>query len=218
MKKILIILISFYLINNFALAAGGDSGGSSSKISMYDEAVKLIKRAGKLEKKDNPDKAVKLYKQAFGKLEKANKKDKDNPDILNYMGYTSRKSGNFDEAEKFYLKGLSLDIKAGEQIALVGSSGSGKSTIASLLLQFYKLDAGSITFDGKNATEYSINELRSQMAFVPQEVILLGGSIEENIRYGKLNASYNEVVAAAHIENYAQKLFLWADKEDRDAR
>ena len=111
MKKILIILISFFLINNFALAAGGDSGGSSSKISMYDEAVKLIKRAGKLEKKDKKDKAVKLYKEAFNKLETANKKDKNNPDILNYMGFTSRKSGNFNEAEKFYLKGLSLDPK-----------------------------------------------------------------------------------------------------------
>tara|TARA_B100000945_G_scaffold223752_1_gene180783 strand:- start:16 stop:504 length:489 start_codon:yes stop_codon:yes gene_type:complete len=109
MNKILIIIISFFFINNFALAAGGDSGGSSSKVSMYDEAVKLIKRAGKLEKKEKKDKAVKLYKEAFSKLEKANKKDKNNPDILNYMGYTSRKSGNFNEAEKFYLKGLSLD-------------------------------------------------------------------------------------------------------------
>ena len=110
MKKILIILISFFFINNLAFAAGGD-GGSSTKISMYDEAVKLIKRAGKLEKKEKKDKAVKLYKEAFKKLEKANKKDKNNPDILNYMGYTSRKSGNFNEAEKFYLKGLSLDPK-----------------------------------------------------------------------------------------------------------
>ena len=109
MRKILILVTAFFLINNFALAAGGDSGSSTSKISMYDEAIKLIKRAGKLEKKDNKDKAVKLYKEAFVKLEKANKKDKDNPDILNYMGFTSRKSGNFDEAEKFYLKGLSLN-------------------------------------------------------------------------------------------------------------
>ena len=109
MRKILILVTAFFLINSFALAAGGDSGSSTSKISMYDEAVKLIKRAGKLEKKDNKDKAVKLYKEAFVKLEKANKKDKDNPDILNYMGFTSRKSGNFDEAEKFYLKGLSLN-------------------------------------------------------------------------------------------------------------
>ena len=67
MKRILILTISFLLINNFAFAAGGDSG-SSSKISTYDEAVKLIKRAGKLEKKDNKDKAVKLYKEAFNKL------------------------------------------------------------------------------------------------------------------------------------------------------
>ena len=108
MKKILIIASAFILICNLAFAAGGDSG-SSKKASMYDEAVKLIKRAGKLEKKDNTDKAVKLYKEAFGKLETANKKDKNNPDILNYMGFTSRKSGNFNEAEKFYLKGLSLN-------------------------------------------------------------------------------------------------------------
>ena len=109
MKKILILASAFLLINNLALAAGSDGGSSSSKVSMYDEAVKLIKRAGKLEKKDNKDKATKLYKDAFNKLEKANKKDKDNPDILNYMGFTSRKSGNFEDAEKFYLKGLSLN-------------------------------------------------------------------------------------------------------------
>jgi len=107
MKKIIIIIFTL-LINNYALGAGSDSS-ESSKGSMYDEAVKLIKRAGKLEKKDKTDKAVKLYKEAFNKLEKADKKDKDNPDILNYMGFTSRKSGNFDEAEKFYLKGLSLN-------------------------------------------------------------------------------------------------------------
>ena len=109
MKKIIILISAFILINNLALAAGGDSGSSSTKVSMYDEAVKLIKRAGKLEKKNKTDKAVKLYKEAFSKLQKADKKDKDNPDILNYMGFTSRKSGNFDEAEKFYLKGLSLN-------------------------------------------------------------------------------------------------------------
>ena len=111
MKKILILISVFFLINNFAFAAGGDSSSSSTKASMYDEAVKLIKRAGKLEKKDNIDKATKLYKEAFSKLEKAYKKDKNNPDILNYMGFTSRKSGNFAEAEKFYLKGLSFSPK-----------------------------------------------------------------------------------------------------------
>ncbi|MDC1188453.1 ABC transporter transmembrane domain-containing protein [Flavobacteriales bacterium] len=110
------------------------------------------------------------------------------------FAYPSRK-------EVQILNKLSLKITAGEQIALVGASGSGKSTIASLLLQFYTLDGGSIKFDGKQASDYAINDLRSQMAFVPQEVILLGGSIEENIRYGKPNASDIEVQDAAKKAN-----------------
>ena len=90
------------------MAAGSDSSGGDTKVSLYDEAVKLVKRAGKLEKKEKPDKAKKLYTQAFKKLEKAYKSDKKNPDILNYMGFTTRKIGNFDQAEKFYLEGLGI--------------------------------------------------------------------------------------------------------------
>ena len=97
------------------MAAGSDSsssdssGGESKKTSFYDDAVKLVKRAGKLEKKSKPDKAKKLYSQAFKKLEKAYKTDKKNPDILNYMGFTTRKIGNFEQAEKYYLEGLSIE-------------------------------------------------------------------------------------------------------------
>ncbi len=107
MKKIYVIIFSI-LLSTSLFAAGGDSG-SSSEASLYDDAVKLVKRAGKLEKKENLDKANKLYSQAFTKLEKALKKDKKNPDILNYMGFTSRKTGNFEIAEKFYLQGLSIN-------------------------------------------------------------------------------------------------------------
>ena len=106
MKKIFVIIFSI-LVSSTLFAAGGDSGGSSDA-SLYDEAVKLVKRAGKLERKDKLDKAKKLYSQAFTKLEKAHKKNKKDPDILNYMGYTSRKVGNFEVAEKFYLQGLSI--------------------------------------------------------------------------------------------------------------
>ena len=109
MKIILVLFISTFLSFN-VFAAGSDSSGSSDA-SMYDEGVKLVKRAGKLEKKDKADKAKKLYSQAFKKFEKAYSKDKKNPDILNYLGFTSRKSGNFTEAEDYYLKGLSLDPK-----------------------------------------------------------------------------------------------------------
>ena len=94
--------------NDSSSSSSGSSGSESSKESLYDDAVKLVKRAGKLEKKSKPDKAKKLYTQAFKKLEKAYKKDKKNPDILNYMGFTTRKVGNFNQAEKFYLEGLSI--------------------------------------------------------------------------------------------------------------
>ena len=114
MKKVLIIVLSL-LFSSTLMAAGSDSSsnsssGSSSSMdeSLYEDAVKLVKRAGKLEKKDKTDKAKKLYAQAFNKLEKAYKSDKKNPDILNYMGFTTRKTGNFEKAEKFYLEGLSL--------------------------------------------------------------------------------------------------------------
>ena len=97
------------------MAAGSDSSGSSSssgdsnnKEALYEDAVKLVKRAGKLEKKEKTEKAKKLYSQAFKKLEKAYKKDKSNPDILNYMGFATRKIGDFAKAEKFYLKGLNI--------------------------------------------------------------------------------------------------------------
>ena len=107
MKKIAILFIALFFSTHL-IAAGSDSSGDSSKESLYDDAVKLVKRAGKLEKKAKPNKAKKLYAQAFSKLEKAYKSDKKNPDILNYMGYTTRKVGNFDQAEKFYLEGLKI--------------------------------------------------------------------------------------------------------------
>ena len=106
MKKFVAIIFSI-LVSSTLFAAGGDGGGSSDA-SLYDEAVKLVKRAGKLERKDKLDKAKKLYSQAFTKLEKAHKKNKKDPDILNYMGFTSRKVGNFEIAEKFYLEGLKI--------------------------------------------------------------------------------------------------------------
>ena len=122
MKKIIVIISTLFLISNLALAAGSDSDSSSggasssggsgdSKTSLYKEAVSLVKRAGKLEKKEKQDRAAKLYTQAFKKLEKAHRTDKKNPDILNYMGFTSRKTGNFEDAENFYLKGLEIDPK-----------------------------------------------------------------------------------------------------------
>tara|TARA_B100000900_G_C20285615_1_gene595919 strand:+ start:62 stop:547 length:486 start_codon:yes stop_codon:yes gene_type:complete len=106
--KTFFYIISILLFSTYVFAAGSDSSSDSSVSDPYKDAKNLVKRAGKLEKKDKIDKAKKLYAQAFKKLEKAYSSDKNNPDILNYMGYTSRKIGNFDQAEKFYLSGLNI--------------------------------------------------------------------------------------------------------------
>ena len=106
MKKIIFTFI-FLLLTNFSLAAmSGDSG--SNQENLYKAAKKLIIKAKKLEKKDKLEKALKLYSKAYDKLSKAYDKDKKNPDILNYLGFTLRKAGNFEEAEKFYLEGLEI--------------------------------------------------------------------------------------------------------------
>ena len=99
------------------------------------------------------------------------------------------------------LKDLSLTASNGEQVAIVGPSGAGKSTIASLLLQFYEPDSGGLFFDDRPAHEFPISQLRRQMAFVPQDVILFGGSIKENIAYGKPGASDDEIIEAAKNAN-----------------
>lgn len=123
---------------------------------------------------------------------------------LNLKGEVSLNNVSFsyetrDDVE--VIKGISLDVAAGQQIALVGSSGAGKSTLSALLLQFYHTTSGEITFDGKPASDYNLSELRNEMAIVPQEVILFGGTIKENIAYGRLNATEEEVIEAAKGAN-----------------
>ncbi|MBN8249008.1 MAG: ATP-binding cassette domain-containing protein, partial [Verrucomicrobia bacterium] len=95
------------------------------------------------------------------------------------------------------LRGISLHAAAGEKIALVGPSGAGKSTLVSLLLRLYEPTAGRLYLDGRPAADVPLSEVRSHLAMVPQEVLLFGGSIEENIRYGRPDASPDAVRLAA---------------------
>lgn len=99
------------------------------------------------------------------------------------------------------LKEISFSVAADQQIALVGPSGAGKSTIVSLLLRLYNPTHGSILFDGKAATSFPLSALRSQMAVVPQDVFLFGGTIRENIAYGKPGATDEEIIHAAKQAN-----------------
>jgi ATP-binding cassette subfamily B protein len=124
--------------------------------------------------------------------------------VARFRGEVSFDRVNFaypSRPEVQVLKNLSFSAQEGKVVALVGPSGAGKSTIASLLLRFYDPQQGRILFDGRAATDYGLHELRSQMALVPQEVLLFGGSIAENIAYGKPGATQAEIEAAARRAN-----------------
>lgn len=110
------------------------------------------------------------------------------------------------------LKSISFKVKKGETIALVGPSGSGKSTIASLVLRFYDPKSGEIKVDGKSVNEYALSTLRQNMAIVPQDVLLFGGSIQENIAYGKPGASFQEIIEAARKANALDFIESFPDK------
>ncbi len=99
------------------------------------------------------------------------------------------------------LKGIDIKIAAGQKVALVGPSGVGKSTIIQLLLQFYKISEGDILVDGKSIFDQNIRDFRNNLALVPQEVILFGGTIRENILYGKEDATDEEVIIATKQSN-----------------
>ena len=99
------------------------------------------------------------------------------------------------------LRGLSLEALPGERIALVGPSGAGKSTLTALLLRLYEPESGVLRIDGRDANSYPLRWLRSQMAIVPQDVVLFGGTIAENILYGRPDAREEEVREAAALAN-----------------
>ena len=107
----LFIILTFSLNLNSAYAASGSSGNGKDQTSLYESGKKLVLKAKKLEKKDKIEKAQKLYLKALDKFEKAYAKDKKNADLLNYFGYALRKTGNFEKAEIYYLKGLELDTE-----------------------------------------------------------------------------------------------------------
>lgn len=123
---------------------------------------------------------------------------------LNFS-YPSRK-------EQAVLKNINLEIKSNKMIALVGNSGAGKSTIASLLLMLHRPPKNSLFFDNLDSYEYPLSALRNQISLVPQDIFLFGGSIGENIAYGKPNASDKEIYEAAKNANALEFIDRFPEK------
>ncbi|HEY5747480.1 MAG TPA: ABC transporter transmembrane domain-containing protein [Chryseolinea sp.] len=110
------------------------------------------------------------------------------------------------------LKNLDFKIEPGEKIALIGQSGSGKSTIINLLMRFYAVKEGSIKVDGNNIDQFHLTAYRKNIGIVPQEVILFGGTIQENIAYGKPGATFDEIREAARKANALEFIESFPEK------
>jgi len=186
------VIYSGFIAGNIAGMAGVYSrmqktiGAAENLLQLLDEPTEAI------DEKYNPDPAYTLHGEiTFDKVE---------------FRYPSRK-------ELTVLRDVSFSIEPGQQVALVGPSGAGKSTIASLLLKFYEPTTGKVMFDGRDSSSFPLTSLRAQMAIVMQDVFLFGGSIRENIAYGKPGATENEIIEAAiqanaydFIQSFPEKL------------
>lgn len=110
-------------------------------------------------------------------------------------------SFKYKEEHDYVLKNISLNIQAGEHIALVGTSGVGKTTLCSLIPRFYEINGGEILIDGRNIRDITLRSLRGSIGVVQQDVYLFAGTIADNIRYGKLDASKDEIIDATKKAN-----------------
>lgn len=178
-------LISFVLYSTFV---GASFGGIAELYAQIQKAIGATERVFEL-LDESPEKINSTQNTS------TEHKIKGNVTFKNVaFSYHSRK-------EIKVLKDVSFTANFGQKIAIVGPSGTGKSTIASLLLRFYNIDEGEILVDGKNIYDFDLESLRGNMSIVPQDVILFGGTIRENIAYGKPNATEEEIVTAAKQAN-----------------
>lgn len=180
-------LISFVLYSTFV---GASFGGIAELYAQIQKAVGATERVFEL-LEENPEK-INSTETNSEKIVKGNVSFKKVA-----FSYPSRK-------EIQVLKEVSFDADFGQKIAIVGPSGAGKSTIASLLLRFYNIEKGQINIDGKSIYDYDLETLRGNMSIVPQDVILFGGTIRENIAYGKPHATDEEIIKAAKQANAYQ--------------
>ncbi|MEO7840553.1 MAG: ATP-binding cassette domain-containing protein, partial [Anaerolineales bacterium] len=125
-------------------------------------------------------------------------------------------SFKYKEGYAHVLKNISLNIKVGEYVALVGASGVGKTTLCSLIPRFYEINDGEILLDGLNIRDVSLRSLRRNIGIVQQDVYLFAGTVSDNIRYGKLDAGRQEIMQAAKKANAHNFIMALPDGYDTD--
>ena len=131
--------------------------------------------------------------------------------LENPLGKVSLRNVSFAYNEETILKNISLEVPAGQVIAIVGKSGSGKTTLVNLIPRFYDPQAGTVCIDDIPVQNFSFSSLRSHIGIVPQETMLFNGSIRQNIMYGNMSASEDEIVLAAKAANAHQYISLFPD-------
>ena len=164
-------------------------------------------------------KAIGATESLFDLLEKSPEelKPQNESEKLSLTGKIEFKAAKFSyptRKEKLVLQGVDFQVLPGEKVAIVGPSGAGKTTISALMLRYFDLDEGQILFDGKPAEGFPISALRNEMALVPQDIILFGGTIAQNIEYGKPGASLEEVKMAAKKANALEFIETFPDGFD----
>jgi ATP-binding cassette subfamily B protein len=139
-------------------------------------------------------------------------------ELTHVQGNVAFKDVSFKYKEGYgpVLRNISLAIKAGEYVALVGASGVGKTTLCSLIPRFYEVTAGKIVLDGKDIRNIRLRSLRRNIGIVQQDVYLFAGTVADNIRYGKLDASRAEIIAAAQKANAHDFIMALPDGYDTD--
>ena len=178
-------LISFVLYTTFI---GASFGGIAEMYAQIQKAVGATERVFELLEETPED-------------IKASPKDSSLEKIQGNVSFNNVAFSYPSRKEVQVLKEVNFKAEFGQKIAIVGPSGAGKSTISSLLLRFYDITSGEILVDGKNIYDYDLENLRGNMSIVPQDVILFGGTIRENIAYGKPDATNEEIMLAAKQAN-----------------
>jgi subfamily B ATP-binding cassette protein MsbA len=204
----------FYAVNSETLR---DSISAGSFVSIITYMVMLLRPLKMLTNVNSEfQRGMAACVSIFSVLDQEKEKDTGSKHLTKTQGKIAFKgvkfAYNFENQEsknKWALDDVSFELNSGETLALVGRSGSGKSTASALLLRFYDASEGKILIDGVNIEEYYLKDLRQQFAYVSQDVVLFNDSLANNIAYGKADVSMDEIIAAAksaHVMEFADQM------------